>query len=35
MSAPDIYLREKVTEDMYDTLVKFAEIRKFLQDKAS
>lgn len=28
MSAPDIYLRSKVSEDMYDTLVKFAEIRK-------
>ena len=28
MSTPDIYLREKVPEDMYDTLVKFAEIRK-------
>ena len=28
MSAPDIYLRSKVPEDMYDTLQKFAEIRK-------
>jgi hypothetical protein len=28
MSAPDIYLRSKVPEDMYETLQKFAEIRK-------
>lgn len=28
MQAPDIYLRAKVPEDMYDTLSKFAEIRK-------
>jgi hypothetical protein len=28
MFAPDIYLRSKVTEDMYDTLQKFAELRK-------
>jgi hypothetical protein len=28
MSEPDIYLRSKVPEDMYDTLQKFAEIRK-------
>ena len=28
MSAPDIYLRSKVPEEMYDTLQKFAEIRK-------
>jgi len=28
MAAPDIYLRSKVPEDMYDTLQKFAEIRK-------
>lgn len=28
MQAPDIYLRSKVPEDMYDTLVKFAEMRK-------
>ena len=28
MMAPDIYLRSKVPEDMYDTLVKFAEMRK-------
>lgn len=28
MQAPDIYMRTKVSEDMYDTLVKFAEIRK-------
>lgn len=28
MSVPDIYLRSKVPEDMYDTLQKFAEIRK-------
>ena len=28
MMASDIYLRAKVPEDMYDTLVKFAEMRK-------
>lgn len=28
MGAPDVYLRSKVPEDMYDTLQKFAEIRK-------
>jgi hypothetical protein len=28
MSSPDVYLRSKVPEDMYDTLQKFAEIRK-------
>jgi len=28
MSVPDIYLRSKVPIDMYDTLQKFAEIRK-------
>jgi hypothetical protein len=28
MSQPDIYLRAKVPEDMYDTLQKFAEMRK-------
>lgn len=28
MMAPDIYLRTKVPDDMYDTLVKFAEMRK-------
>lgn len=28
MHAPDIYLRSKVPEDMYDTLQKFAEMRK-------
>ncbi len=28
MAASDIYLRSKVPEDMYDTLQKFAEIRK-------
>ena len=28
MMAPDIYLRAKVPEDMYETLVKFAEMRK-------
>lgn len=28
MSEPDIYLRSKVPQDMYDTLQKFAEIRK-------
>jgi hypothetical protein len=28
MSAPDIYLRNKVQEDIYDTLVKFGEMRK-------
>lgn len=26
--SPDIYLRSKVPEDMYDTLINFAEIRK-------
>jgi hypothetical protein len=33
MGSPDIYLRSKVPEDMYDTLQKFAEIRKL--DRAS
>jgi hypothetical protein len=33
MGAPDIYLRSKVPEDMYDTLQKFAEMRKL--DRAS
>lgn len=33
MAASDIYLRSKVPEDMYDTLQKFAEIRKL--DRAS
>jgi hypothetical protein len=28
MGEPDIYLRSKVPEDMYDTLQKFAEMRK-------
>lgn len=28
INAPDIYLRAKVPEDIYDTLQKFAEIRK-------
>ena len=28
VQAPDIYLRSKVPEDMYDTIVKFAEMRK-------
>lgn len=28
MSEPDIYLRSKVPQEMYDTLYKFAEIRK-------
>jgi len=28
MGQPDIYLRSKVPEDMYDTLQKFAEMRK-------
>ena len=28
MGAPDVYLRAKVPEDIYDTLQKFAEIRK-------
>jgi hypothetical protein len=28
MGSPDVYLRSKVPEDMYDTLQKFAEIRK-------
>ena len=28
MSEPDIYLRSKVSQEMYDTLSKFAEIRK-------
>jgi hypothetical protein len=28
IAASDIYLRSKVPEDMYDTLQKFAEIRK-------
>ena len=33
VGAPDIYLRDKVDEDMYDTIVKFAEMRKL--DRAS
>ena len=33
MGASDVYLRSKVPEDMYDTLQKFAEIRKL--DRAS
>jgi len=33
VGAPDIYLRDKVPEDMYDTIVKFAELRKL--DRAS
>jgi len=33
MAASDIYLRSKVPEDMYDTLQRFAEIRKL--DRAS
>jgi hypothetical protein len=28
MGSPDVYLRSKVPEDIYDTLQKFAEIRK-------
>ena len=28
MGSPDVYLRSKVPEDMFDTLQKFAEIRK-------
>lgn len=28
MGLPDVYLRSKVPEDMYDTLQKFAEMRK-------
>ena len=28
MASPDVYLRSKVPEDMYDTMQKFAEIRK-------
>ncbi len=28
IGAPDIYLRDKVPEDMYETLVKFAEMRQ-------
>ena len=28
MGAPDVYIRSKVPEDLYDTLQKFAEIRK-------
>ena len=28
MGAPDVYLRAKVPEDIFDTLTKFAEIRK-------
>jgi hypothetical protein len=28
MGSSDVYLRSKVPEDMYDTLQKFAEIRK-------
>ena len=33
MKSPDIYLRSKVSEEMYDTMQKFAEIRKL--DRAS
>ena len=33
MGAPDVYLRSKVPDDMYDTLQKFAELRKL--DRAS
>jgi hypothetical protein len=28
MGSPDVYLRSKVPEDIYDTLQKFAEMRK-------
>jgi hypothetical protein len=28
MGSPDVYLRSKVPEDIYDTLQKFVEIRK-------
>lgn len=28
MGSPEVYLRSKVPEDMYDTLQKFAELRK-------
>ena len=28
MGAPDVYLRSKVPDDIYDTLQKFAELRK-------
>lgn len=28
MGAPDIYMRDKVQLEIYDTLVKFAELRK-------
>lgn len=28
MGSPDVYLRSKVPEDIYDTLQKFAELRK-------
>jgi hypothetical protein len=28
MGAPDVYLRAKVPEDIYDTMQKFAEMRK-------
>lgn len=33
MASPDVYLRSKVPQDMYDTLQRFAEIRKL--DRAS
>ena len=33
MASPDIYLRSKVPQDMFDTIQKFAEIRK--QDRAN
>ena len=28
MASPDVYLRSKVPEDIYDTMQKFAEMRK-------
>jgi len=28
MGAPDVYIRAKVPEDIYDTMQKFAEMRK-------
>jgi hypothetical protein len=28
MGSPDIYLRDKVPQDIYETIVKFAELRK-------
>jgi hypothetical protein len=28
MGSPDIYMREKVPQDIYETIVKFAELRK-------